>query len=300
MRLFGSVEAGGTKFVCAVAAGPDDIRSEITIPTQTPTETLCQVVAYFRDFQEINKEPIEAVGVASFGPLDLQRTSKTYGYITTTPKEGWAYTNVVGYIENELKVPVGFDTDVNGAALAEAMWGAGKGLEVVLYLTVGTGIGGGLYVYGRPLHGLVHPEMGHVIVSRDREKDDFKGCCPYHQDCLEGLASGRSVDLRWQCHASELADDHPAWELEADYLAQGLVDFIVTLSPEKIVLGGGLMQKNHLFALIHQKVTDKLGGYVSSPVILEDIENYIVSPGLGNRSGICGGLALAMDAAGSR
>ena len=294
MGLYGAVEAGGTKFVCSVGTGPEDIRSEVTLPTEEPEKTLGQTINYFKDYQEKHREKLKAVGIACFGPVDLRKGSDKYGYITTTPKEGWQNVDIVGFFEKQLKIPVGFDTDVNAAAYGEYLWGAGKGLDIVLYLTVGTGIGGGLYVHGKLVHGLLHPEMGHVVIRRDKNKDPFKGCCPYHGDCLEGLASGHAVDMRWSISASKLPDNHPAWELEAEYLAQGLVDYILTISPEKIILGGGLMHKLQLYPLIRKKVQVMLNGYLSVPAIQKNIENYIVSPGLGDKAGICGALGLAM------
>jgi fructokinase len=295
MSLYGAIEAGGTKFVCCVGTGLDDIHSEVTLPTEEPDKTLELTVDYFKEYQEKHGEKLAAMGIACFGPIDLRKGSNKYGYITTTPKKGWQNVDIVGFFEKQLRIPVGFDTDVNAAAYGEYLWGAGKGLDVVLYLTVGTGIGGGLYVHGKLLHGLLHPEMGHVIIRRDKNKDPFNGCCPYHGDCLEGLASGRAVELRWSMPASQLPDDHPAWELEAEYLAQGLVDYILTVSPEKAILGGGLMHKRQLFPLIRKKVQVMLNGYLSIPAIVNNIENYIVSPGLEDKSGICGALGLAMQ-----
>lgn len=300
MGTLGAIEAGGTKFVCAVAEASGAILSQVRLPTETPEKTLAAVITYFEDFQKTSGKRLDALGIACFGPVDLDKNSKTYGYITATPKPGWCNTDVANVLGRHFNIPVGFDTDVNAAALGEYLWGAGKGLDVVLYLTVGTGIGGGLYVNGKPLHGLMHAEMGHVLIQQDKSADPFEGCCPYHHGCLEGLASGRSVDLRWKCHASELPDSHPAWELEADYLAQGLMNFILTVSPQKIVLGGGLMHKQHLYALIRRKVFQKLNGYVAVPAILKHIDDYIVSPGLGEKSGICGAIGLAMDALGQK
>jgi fructokinase len=295
MGLYGAIEAGGTKFVCAVAGAFDDIRSQISLPTETPEKTLAAVHAYFEDFQKTSGTKLDALGIACFGPLDLNKDSKTYGFITTTPKAGWQNTDLVGTIKKRLNLSVGFDTDVNAAAYGEYLWGAGKGLDVVLYLTVGTGIGGGLYVNGKPLHGLMHPEMGHVLIQQNKTVDKFACCCPFHDSCLEGLASGRAVDLRWKCHASELPKDHPAWELEADYLAQGLMNYIMTVSPQKIILGGGLMHTQQLYHLIRRKVVEKLNGYISVPSILQHIDNYIVPPILGDRAGICGAIGLAMN-----
>jgi len=295
MGIYGAIEVGGTKVICAVATGPDDIRSEISLPTETPERTLAAVIAYFKDYQKKSRIQLDAVGIGCFGPLDLHEDSETYGYITATPKLDWRNTDVAGVLKRQLNIHVGIDTDVNAAVFGEYLWGAGKGLDVVLYLTVGTGIGGGLYVYGKPLHGLMHPEMGHVLIQQNKARDLFAGCCPYHNGCLESLASGRAVDLRWGCHASQLPDDHPAWELEADYLAQGLMNYILTVSPQKIVLGGGLMHKQQLYPLIRRKVVEKLNGYISVPLILKNIDNYIVSPGLGDRAGICGAIGLAMN-----
>jgi fructokinase len=295
MGLYGAIEAGGTKMVCAVASGPGDIRSETSLPTETPQKTLPAIIAYFQDYQQKNNVRLDAVGIGCFGPLDLNENSKTYGYITQTPKLDWRNTDFLGIVKKHLNVPVGFDTDVNAAALGEYLWGAGKGLDVVVYLTVGTGIGGGLYIYGKLLHGLMHPEMGHILIQQHKS-DPFTGACPYHKGCLEGLASGRAVDLRWNTHASKLPDDHPAWDLEADYLAQGLINYIVTVSPQKLILGGGLMHKKQLYPLIRKKVQEKLNGYIAVSAIQDDIDNYIVSPGLGTRAGICGAIGLAMKA----
>lgn len=295
MALYGAIEAGGTKFVCAVAGGADDIRDTATFPTTTPAETLEAVCGFFSDFQVKTGEEIDAIGVACFGPIDMHAASEKYGYITSTPKPGWQDTDVVGFLKGKFGIPIGFDTDVNAAAYGEFLWGAGKGLDVVLYLTVGTGIGGGLCVNGKPLHGLMHPEMGHVIVHQDKSVDPFECNCPYHDNCLEGLASGKSVDLRWGQHASELEDGHAAWELEADYLAQGIMNYILTVSPEKVILGGGLMHKEHLYKMVREKVQQKLNGYVNVPAITDNIKDYIVSPGLGVKSGICGAIGLAID-----
>ncbi|OHB55981.1 MAG: fructokinase [Planctomycetes bacterium GWF2_50_10] len=297
MGLYGAVEAGGTKFVCAVASGPEEILSQVSLPTETPAKTLGAVMAYFRDLQQKTGKRLDALGIGTFGPIDLDKKSSMYGYITATPKPGWVNTEFATIFEKRFKVPVGFDTDVNGAAYGEYLWGAGRGLDVVLYLTVGTGIGGGLYVNGKPLHGLMHPEMGHVLMQQDKSVDAFEGTCPFHKGCMEGLASGKAVDLRWKCHASELADDHAAWDMEAGYLAQGLMNYILTVSPQKIIIGGGLMHKKQLYPLIRAKVKTLLNGYVQARAILDDIDNYIVSPGLGTNSGIIGAIGLAMAAA---
>lgn len=290
MDLFGGIEAGGTKFVCMVASGPDDIRAETRFPTTSPDETIGRAVAFFRPFM-----PLKAVGVASFGPVDLDQTSPTYGFITTTPKPGWANTDITGRLRAELGLPVAFDTDVNGAALSEYRWGAAQGCDPVLYITIGTGVGGGCLINGRPMHGLVHPEMGHLRLPRDPKVDPFRGICPFHGDCFEGLAAGPAMRARWGQPAETLPVDHPAWELEAHYIAMALADLVCTLSPRRIVLGGGVFDHPGLIERVRVKVQELLNGYVPSPVILHHIDEYIVLPGLGNRAGVLGAIALAME-----
>ncbi len=288
---YGAVEAGGTKFVCAVGTGPDDVRALTRFPTTTPEETLARTLDFFRS----QPEPPVALGVGSFGPLDPDPSSPTYGYITRTPKPGWSHTDVAGTLGRALGVPVAFDTDVNAAAVGEHRWGAARGLDTFIYLTVGTGIGGGGLVGGRRLHGLVHPEMGHVLVPR-APGDDFAGHCPFHGACLEGMAAGPALQARWGRPGADLSADHPAWDLEAHYLAHGLVNFILTLSPQRIILGGGVMQQPHLLPRVRRRVGALLNGYVAHPA-LDDLDTYIVAPGLGDRAGVLGALALAFEAA---
>jgi fructokinase len=284
---YGGIEAGGTKFVCAVGTAPDDVR-ETRFPTTTPDESINRAIAFFRE-----QPRITAIGIASFGPIDLHPDSPTFGYITTTPKPGWANTDLAGAIKRALGVPVGFDTDVNVAALGEQRWGAAQGLDTFIYLTIGTGIGGGGMSSGKLLHGLIHPEMGHIRLPHDLARDPFPGSCPYHGDCLEGLASGPALEKRWGVRAETLTPDHPAWKLEARYLALALVNFICTLSPQRVILGGGVMEQAQLFPLIRREVQQLLNGYVQSPVIIENIDAYIVPPGLGKRAGVLGAIALA-------
>jgi fructokinase len=296
MALWGGIEAGGTKFVCAVATGPDDIQAESRFPTTTPAETIERAVAFFRQHQR--GQGLAAIGIASFGPVDPNPDSPTFGYITTTPKPDWAHTDLAGAIRKGLSVPVGFDTDVNGAALAEYRWGAAAGLDTFVYLTIGTGIGGGCVANGRLIHGLLHPEMGHIRIPHDRERDPFPGVCPFHGDCLEGLAAGPAIEARWGKRAETLPADHPAWPLEADYLALGLVNIICCVFPRRIILGGGVMEQAHLFPLVRNRVQELLNGYLKSPLILDRIDEYIVRPGLGNRAGVLGAIALAQQAIG--
>jgi len=290
--LYAGLEAGGTKFNCVVGAGPDDIRAETRIPTTTPEATLREALEFFRA-QRATLGPLTAAGVASFGPVDLDPASATYGFITSTPKPGWAHTDIVGPVRQALGVPLQFDTDVNAAALGEGRWGAAQGLDHFIYLTVGTGIGGGGLVGGAMLHGLVHPEMGHVRIPHDRTADPYEGHCPFHGDCLEGLACGPAMNARWGRPAEELPDDHPAWALEARYLALALNDFVCTLSPRRIILGGGVMERLSLFPRIHRELQSLLNGYVQAPQITAHIDRYVVPPAFGPRAGLIGALALA-------
>jgi fructokinase len=290
--LYGAIEAGGTKFVCLVGSGPDDIRAELRYATSTPERTIERAITFLQLEQE-RQGPLTAVGIASFGPIDLHHGSPTYGYITSTPKPGWANVDLAGAVGRALKVPVGFDTDVNGAALAEGEWGAARGLHSFVYVTVGTGIGGGGLLDGRLMHGLLHPEMGHMRLPHDRIADPFSGNCPFHGDCLEGLASGPALQARWGESAEGLGPEHPAWALEAHYLALAIVSIVCTLSPQRIILGGGVMTKRQLFPLIRREVVELLNNYIRAPEIVDRIDEYIVEPGLAERAGSLGALALA-------
>jgi fructokinase len=292
MPLWGGIEAGGTKFVCAVGTGPKDIRAETRFPTTTPTETIGQAIEFFRQ-QSLVHGDLLGIGIASFGPVDPNPNSPTFGYITSTPKEGWAHTNFAGEIRKALGISVGFDTDVNVAALGEHRWGAAQKLDTFLYVTVGTGIGGGGMVNGRLMHGLLHPEMGHIRIPHDHSADPYAGWCPYHGDCLEGLANGPAIEARWGQRGETLPREHPAWALEAHYLALGLANAVCMLSPQRIVLGGGVMRQGHLFPLIRAEVKKLLNGYVHQPAILKQIDQYIVPARLGDRAGVLGAIALA-------
>jgi fructokinase len=291
--VYGGIEAGGTKWVCAVGCGPDDLRDTARFPTSTPAETLARAIGFFQDYRGGGR--LAALGVGSFGPVDLDRSSPTYGYITTTPKPGWANTDVAGALGRALGVPVGFDTDVNAAVLGEHRWGAARDSATAIYLTIGTGIGGGAPAGGHLLHGLVHPEMGHMRLPHDRQRDPFDGACPFHGDCFEGLACGPALAARWGRPAETLPPDHPAWPLQAHYLALALVNLICTFSPQRLILGGGVMDQPALFPLVRAEVQALLNGYVRAPAILDTIDSYIVPPGLGARAGILGALALAQD-----
>jgi fructokinase len=279
VALFGGIETGGTTWELAVGTGPDDVRAEASIPTTLPDETIAGAVEFLRD-----AGPVDAVGIGSFGPVDVRTGSPTWGWVTTTPKPGWAYTDVAGPIGRELGVPVAFDTDVNAAALGEHRWGAAQGLGTFAYVTVGTGIGGGGMARGRLLHGLVHPEMGHLRIPDDPD-DTFAGACPFHGDCWEGLAAAPALEGRWGRPPHELPDDPAIWALEARYVALGLVAIVAVLSPEAIVLGGGVMRRKGLRERVAHEVETLLAGYVEAPAI--------VAPVLAPRSGVLGALALA-------
>ncbi len=288
MTIYGGIEAGGTKFVCTVGTGPDDIQAEIRFPTTTPAETIQQVIDFFK-----KQDQVDAIGISSFGPIDPNPKSPTFGFVTTTPKKGWAQTNFVGTLRKAFDVPIAFDTDVNAAALAEFRWGAAKGLDTFIYLTIGTGIGGGAMVEGNLLHGVMHPEMGHIRLPHDRDVDPFEGSCPFHGDCLEGLASGPAMEARWGSRAERLPADHPAWEIESGYLADAIINFTLSLAPQRVILGGGVMEQAQLFPMIRKKVEERLNGYLGVKEILEEIDAFIVPPGLGNRAGMLGAIALA-------
>jgi fructokinase len=288
---YGAIEAGGTKFVCAVGEGPEDLHATTRIPTTTPYETLRRVVAFFRT----QTASIAALGVGTFGPVDLDPDSSTFGHLLHTPKDRWRHVDLVGRLHRALEVPVALETDVNAAALAEDRWGAAQDVDAFLYLTVGTGIGGGFVADGRCLHGRMHPEMGHVSVPR-ADGDDFEGVCRYHGACLEGLASGPALQGRWGARPEDLPADHPAWPLQAHYLAHACATFTYALSPERIILGGGVMQRGSLFPLIRERLHTVLGGYLNVTRGLRR-EGYVLPPGLGTRAGILGALALAHEAA---
>ena len=295
-KLYGGIEAGGTKFVCVVADGPDHVVDEVRFATTTPDETLRRVIQFFQPF--VSSRQIHAIGVGCFGPLDLNPKSATYGFITFTPKPNWSNTDVLGTLRRALPVNISFDIDVNTAGLGESTWGASKGLDSSLYITVGTGIGGGYIKDGKPLVGMLNLEMGHVIIPHNRQLDPFPGICPFHGDCFEGLASGPAIEKRLGLTGASISEEDAFWDLETDYIASALMNFILTLSPKKIILGGGVMQREFLFPKIRRRVRELLNGYVSSKNVLENINDYIVPPALGNQSGSLGAIALAMSLAG--
>ena len=283
----GGIEAGGTRWTCAVGSGDGAVERSESFPTTSPAETLGRAARFFADVPDL-----EAVGVGAFGPVEVNRSSPRWGTITTTPKPGWRDTDVVAPLGEALGVPIALDTDVNAAAVGEWRHGAARGLDTFVYVTVGTGIGGGAFVNGRPVHGLLHPEVGHMLVPHDRERDPFPGSCPFHRDCLEGLASGTALRERWGRPGEELTDPE-VWELEAEYLALGLANVVLVLAAERIVLGGGVGAAPGLLPRVRARLLEALGGYVDAPPLVDAIDDYLVSPGLGPRSGVVGAIELA-------
>ncbi|WP_138294311.1 MULTISPECIES: ROK family protein [unclassified Clostridium] len=289
MRL-GALEAGGTKMVCSLGNENGDVLERESFPTTTPEETMPLLIGFFKD------KGIEALGIGTFGPVDLKKESPSYGYITTTPKLAWQNHPLLPQLQDALGVPCEIDTDVNAAALAEYTWGAAKGLGSCLYVTVGTGIGGGLVIENNLVHGLLHPEFGHMLMRPIPEDIMPEGICPFHTGCLEGLACGPAIEKRWGVSAKELPRDHIAWSIEAGYLAQMCANAVVCLSPEKIILGGGVMAQEHLFPMIRKETGRLLGNYVQHEAVLQGMDGYIVPPGLGINSGVAGALLLARRA----
>lgn len=287
---FAAIEAGGTKFRVAVARGRESV-ADTTIPTTSPDETISAAIDFIRGVG-----PVRSVGIASFGPLDLDPMSPTYGSITATPKPHWSGTPLLALVRDALGVPTKIDIDVGGAALGEWRWGAARGLSDFVYLTVGTGIGGGVFIDDKVHHGLGHPEMGHIALERVAG-DDYAGGCPFHGSCLEGMAAGPAIEARWGVSAAALADRRDVWELEATYLAQALRTYTYTLAPQRIVVGGGVMQQPGLLELVRERLAEQLGGYVASNTLLEDMGEYVVAPVFGQDAGLMGAIALAMDAA---
>ena len=299
--LVGAIEAGGTKFVCAVGTGPQDLTRTAFTTGDNPAQVLSDVMIWLAE-QQLQRGTLQAIGIGSFGPLDLNENSPTYGQITSTPKPGWHTTDIVGAVRKVFSnIPIGFDTDVNAAALGEFRWGNGSGLTDLLYVTIGTGIGAGAMVGGQLLHGLVHPEMGHMLLPRV-PGDTFAGVCPYHGACWEGLCSGPALLKRTGMPAEQLPPEHEAWALETQYIAYALANLVCVLSPQRVILGGSVRKAGRLgserfFQMIRAKVQASLKGYIVSPALNEELDNYIVPPLLGDDAGVCGAIALAQEAA---
>lgn len=284
----GALEGGGTKMVLAVCDENGRILDRTSIPTETPEVTMPKMIAYFKEHE------VDALGIGFFGPIQLNQDSAEYGCMGNTPKAAWRGYPVYRTFRDALQIPIGLDTDVNAAALGEAAFGITKGLENSVYITIGTGVGVGVITNGKLLHGMMHPEGGHMLVAR-HPQDTYEGKCSCHQYCLEGMAAGPAIEARWGSKAYDLADRKEVWELEAYYVAQGLVNLILMLSPERIVLGGGVMHQTHVMELIRSKTLELMGGYMTTPQ-LQDIENYIVLPSLNDNQGILGCAKLGMNA----
>ncbi len=286
---YGALEAGGTKMVCAIGDESGRIYEQISIPTATPEETMPKIMEYFKAKNQ--EEHIDAIGIAAFGPVDVNPDSKTYGTILDTPKLPWRQYSILNAIREAFDIPIGLDTDVNGSCLGEMTYGTAKGLDSVLYLTIGTGIGAGIAIGGQLVHGMLHPEAGHILLEV-KTGDEGHCVCPYHSNCLEGLAAGPSIEKRWGDKAVNLVDRSEVWELESDYLAQALMNFILTVSPQRIILGGGVMHQMQLFPLIRKKVVEKMNGYIRTRE-MADIDTYIVPASLNDNQGIMGCIRLA-------
>ncbi|MGN0969606.1 MAG: ROK family protein [Evtepia sp.] len=289
MKLYGALEAGGTKMVCAIGDENGNILERISIPTRTPAETMGPMIDFFRG------KGIRALGIGCFGPVDLNKKSPTYGYITSTPKLAWQNFPIVAEFQKALSVPVGFDTDVNAAALGEATWGCTKDVENSIYITVGTGVGVGVIIGGKPYHGMMHPEGGHILLGRHPDDPMVGSGCPFHENCLEGLAAGPSLEKRWGVKGAELTGRKEVWQLEAYYIGQALADYILILSPERIVLGGGVTHQEGLLALIRQETAKQLAGYIRTAAT-QNLDSYIVGVSLNDNQGVMGAVKLAMDA----
>lgn len=296
-QYFGGIEAGGTKFVVAIGTKECEILEQKSIPTTTPEETMPKVIKFFKESQF----SLSGIGIGSFGPIDLKTKSPFYGSITSTPKLAWQNFDFLGSMKKHFNVPMGFDLDVGAAALGEHYFGAARGIDNFIYITVGTGIGAGAMIDGKILHGHIHPEMGHIKIHHDRDQDPFEGVCPFHKDCLEGLASGPSICKRFNVeYAYQLPSDHKAWELEAYYLAQATLNYTLILSPERIIMGGGVMKSPGLIDKIRSEFVRLLNQYVKSALLKQNIAEYLVLPGLKERSGISGSIALGIEAFGRK
>lgn len=291
LHLYGGVETGGTWCVCALGTGPDDILAEDTFRTGAPQPTIDRIVAFFTK----HDRPRE-IGIGAFGPVDLDPASPTWGHVMSTPKPGWAHTPLAPALRDRLDVPIRLETDVTAAAIGEHQWGAGRGVDNLCYLTVGTGIGAGLIADGRPVRGLIHPEVGHLRVPHDRTVDPFDGVCPSHGDCWEGLASGEAIAARYGSPAPTLPDDHPGWELEAGYLALGIHAIVSVVSPQRVIAGGGVMDRAHLRRRVAEKLAALNAGYLETPLLGDAVDRYLVAPALGDRAGVLGAIALAAAA----
>lgn len=297
---YGAIEMGGTKFTTLIARDPKTIIKKKVYPTLNPTDSLQDIVSFFTNEMPDCSAKLKAIGVGCFGPLDLNPDSNTYGFITSTPKAGWEFFNIKGEIEKALDVQVFLETDVNAAAVGEYYLYPANRIRNLVYLTIGTGIGAGIISNGKLIHGLVHPEFGHINIPHDTRKDPFKGICPFHRDCFEGLASAPAMAARWRLPLEELPLDHIGWKLEGEYIAYALANLVYTVSPEIIILGGAVMHWQHLFPIIHENTRRIMNRYIKSKALEDNISEYIVPPRLKDDSGILGALSMAIHETESR
>jgi fructokinase len=295
-QLYGAIEAGGTKFICAAGYGHDEIVEETRIPTTSAAETLGSVIDFFKRVER-DTGLLRSFGVAAFGPIELHREAATFGQLLATPKPGWSGVSLIEGLRQYFARPVGIDTDVNAAALAETYFGAGVGSRSSVYVTVGTGIGGGAVIDGRTVRGLLHPEMGHLLVRRDARDAAFPGVCPFHGDCLEGLASGPAIVAHWGVGVDQWAEDHPGFEIIGAYLGQLAAAVALVLSAERIIFGGGVMRTGRLLPYIRHSASSVLNGYLPIAAVAGGFDEYIAAPALGERSGLAGAFILAAEAA---
>lgn len=280
--LVGAIEAGGTKFVCAIGNESNEIIERVSFPTTTPEETLAHVFEFFDQYE------LASIGIGSFGPIDINEKSETYGYVLSTPKLAWKDFDFLGAMKERYDIPMGWTTDVNAAALGESEKGAAAGLDNVMYITIGTGVGAGAIVNGQLLEGIGHPEMGHLLV-KPHQDDHYDGFCPYHGNCLEGMAAGPSINGRLDMAGKDVDPDHQVWDFMANYIGQALVAYTVILRPERIILGGGVMHAPKMLDKVKEAFDDLLGNYVDVP----ELDSYLVKPGLGDNAGITGAILLA-------
>lgn len=293
MNYYVGIEAGGTKFRCLIAHDHEHVLAEKVFPTTDPNQTLPSIIDYLEKATNELSIPIEYLGLASFGPVDLDPSSPTYGWITSTPKIAWRNFPILRYFEEHLNIPVKFETDVTAAALGEGKWGAAVGLSDFVYITVGTGIGGGVIHDNKPLFGMAHPEIGHMKLQPHPD-DPFPGNCPYHVNCLEGLANAPSLAARWNVDPASLPDDHRAWNFEAYYLGQAIHNLIMVYAPKKIILGGGVLKRPGLLEKVRIETVKILNGYINT-TYLENMATYIVPPELGDRAGALGAISLLLE-----
>jgi len=293
-QFFGAVELGGTKINVLIANAQIEIVNKMVFPTLTPAETISEIIEFFKTTIETQAIKLNGIGIGSFGPLDLNPESKTFGYITSTPKPGWQFVNIKGEIESGLGVKAVIDTDVNAAALGEYFFKPALTINNLVYITIGTGIGAGFIINKKLVHGLVHPEFGHIRIPHDLRIDPFPGICPFHRDCFEGLASGPALTERWRMPSNEIPKEHVAWELEGEYIAYAVANLICTVSPEKIILGGGVMHRHYLYDIVRSKTANILNSYIRSKYLEESIADFIVPPRLKSDSGLIGALCLTI------